>query len=184
MRRVGLTFLPVIVTLVLLPLIAFASVPDPAWITGIFDGVDGDDVVTMVDDIAGLDLESPSALPQLHYSFHQGLVSRSEISSGFSSEPASRGPPRPSAFVRLHTAAASRKSCRVPVAAALLRKISIDHSGAPLPARPLRESASVLGSQLAHYDRRALEMATDGQRGRWLLATDDSVGRTSARLMK
>ena len=154
MRRVGLTFLPVIVTLVLLPLIAFASAPDPAWITGIYDGVDGDDIVTMVDDIAGLDLELPSALSQLHCSFHQGLVSRSEISSAFSSGPTSRGPARPSALISLHTAAASRKSCQVPVAAALLRETSSDHSGAPSPARPLRESASVLGSQLANSDQR------------------------------
>ncbi len=152
MRRVDLTFLPVIGALVLLPLIAFASAPDPAWITGVYDGVDGDDIVSMVDDIAGLDLELPSALPQLHCSFHQGLVSRSEISSGFSSGPASRGPPRPSLISR-HTAAASRRSCQVPVAAALLRETSIDHSGAPSPARPLRESASVPGSQLANSEQ-------------------------------
>jgi len=152
-RRVDLTFLPVIVVLVLLPLIAFASAPDPAWITGVYDGVDGDDIVCMVDDIAGLNLELPSALPQLHCSFHQGLVSRSEISSGFSSGPASRGPPRPSALISLHTAAASRRSCQVPVAAALLRETSIDHSGAPSPARPLRESASILGSLLANSEQ-------------------------------
>jgi len=160
MRRMGLTFLPVIVTLVLLPLIAFASAPDPTWITGIYDGVDGDDIVTMVDDIAGLDLELPSALPQLHCSFHQGLVSRSEISSAFSSEPASRGPPRPSALISLHTAAASRKSCQVPVAAALLGETSSDPSRAPSPARPLRESAAVLGNQLAnsHQSRKDHEV--------------------------
>jgi len=34
--------------LILLPVIAFASPPDPSWIAGIYDGADGDDVVTFV----------------------------------------------------------------------------------------------------------------------------------------
>jgi hypothetical protein len=35
-------------TLILLPAIAFASPPDPLWIAGIYDGADGDDLVTLV----------------------------------------------------------------------------------------------------------------------------------------
>jgi len=42
------TFFPIIVALILLPAIAFASPPDPSWIAGIYDGADGDDIVSLV----------------------------------------------------------------------------------------------------------------------------------------
>src|SRR5215813_4460025 len=37
-----------VVVLMLLPGIAFASSPDPSWIAGIYDGGDCDDIVTLV----------------------------------------------------------------------------------------------------------------------------------------
>ena len=40
--------LPVVVALMLLPTAAFASPPDPSWIAGVYDGSDGDDIVTLV----------------------------------------------------------------------------------------------------------------------------------------
>src|SRR5215470_2130844 len=40
--------LPVVVALMLLPAAAFASPPDPSWIAGVYDGGDGDDIVTLV----------------------------------------------------------------------------------------------------------------------------------------
>src|SRR5215471_7093604 len=46
--RATYTILPIVVTLMLLPTIAFATPPDPWWIAGIFDGGDGDDIVTLV----------------------------------------------------------------------------------------------------------------------------------------
>src|SRR5262245_7528690 len=42
------TTLPIVVTLMLLPTIAFATPPDPWWLAGIYDGGDGDDIVTLV----------------------------------------------------------------------------------------------------------------------------------------
>jgi len=48
------TLLPV-VALILLPAIAFASPPDPSWIAGIFDGGDGDDIVTLLYETAAAD---------------------------------------------------------------------------------------------------------------------------------
>ena len=42
------TSLPIVVALILLPTIAFASPPDPSWIAGIYDGADGDDIVSLV----------------------------------------------------------------------------------------------------------------------------------------
>ena len=42
------TTLSVILALILLPLIAFASPPDPSWVAGLYDGADGDDIVSLV----------------------------------------------------------------------------------------------------------------------------------------
>src|SRR5499425_538144 len=44
--------LPIVMALILLPVIAFASPPDPSWIAGIYDGADGDDIVSLVYDTA------------------------------------------------------------------------------------------------------------------------------------
>jgi len=52
MRPAFTAFLPTIVALTLLPAIAFASPPDPSWIAGIYDGADGDDIVSLVYDSA------------------------------------------------------------------------------------------------------------------------------------
>ena len=38
--------------LILLPTLGFASPPDPSWIAGIYDGADGDDIVSLVYDTA------------------------------------------------------------------------------------------------------------------------------------
>ena len=46
-RRAIFTSLPVVVALFLLPAIAFASPPGQLWIAGIYDGADGDDIVTL-----------------------------------------------------------------------------------------------------------------------------------------
>jgi len=48
MWRAIFTLLPVVLALILLPTIAFASPPDPSWIAGIYDGADGDDIVSLV----------------------------------------------------------------------------------------------------------------------------------------
>src|SRR5262249_36641286 len=47
-NRVSSIPLPVVLALVLLPTIAFASPPDSSWIAGIYDGADGDDIVNLV----------------------------------------------------------------------------------------------------------------------------------------
>ena len=48
MWRAISTSLPIAAALILLPAVAFASPPDPSWIAGIYDGADGDDIVTLV----------------------------------------------------------------------------------------------------------------------------------------
>ena len=62
MRRAFSIYLPIVFTLILLPVIAFASPPDPWWIRGVFDDADFDDVVCLiiantglVDDVASVE---------------------------------------------------------------------------------------------------------------------------------
>ena len=47
-NRVSFVLLPVVLALVLLSTIAFASPPDPLWIPGIYDSADGDEIVNLV----------------------------------------------------------------------------------------------------------------------------------------
>ena len=51
-RVISTTPLPIVFALILLPVIAFASPPDPSWAAGIFDGADGDDIVSLVYEIS------------------------------------------------------------------------------------------------------------------------------------
>jgi len=86
-------FLPIVLTLILLPLIAFASPPDPSWIAGVYDGADGDDIVTFVYETSGSDggvLSHMPPLPWLTETLFEGIVHR--LSGGQSAE-GSRSPP-------------------------------------------------------------------------------------------
>jgi len=40
--------LPIVLALILLPTLAFASPPDPSWVAGFYDGADGDEIVSLV----------------------------------------------------------------------------------------------------------------------------------------
>jgi hypothetical protein len=63
MRRTLSIYLPIVVTVILLPAIAFASPPDPSWIAGIYDGADGDDIVSLVYETAAAHAASLTTLP-------------------------------------------------------------------------------------------------------------------------
>ena len=60
MWRAILTLLPIAPVLILLPTIAFASPPDPSWIAGIYDGADGDDIVSLVYETSAAKTAAPS----------------------------------------------------------------------------------------------------------------------------
>ena len=55
--------LPIVVTLMLLPTIAFAAPPDPWWIAGIYDGGDSDDIVTLVYETSASNAAAVSHVP-------------------------------------------------------------------------------------------------------------------------
>src|SRR5215471_11012235 len=93
LRRGLVTFIPVFVVLILLPPIAFASPPDPSWIAGIYDGDDGDDIVSLVYETSAASAAAPAhvgPLPCLLAIFLGGS-DRSHSSSGYTRGP--RSPP-------------------------------------------------------------------------------------------
>src|SRR5262249_41263945 len=100
MQRMMATPLPILLTLILLPPIAFASPPDPSWIVGFYDGADGDDVVNLVYESSASNSAAPShtrPLPWLLVSL-QGIVRNVAASSRFTLGP--RSPPVPSVLGR------------------------------------------------------------------------------------
>jgi hypothetical protein len=98
MRRALSTFLPIIVALILLPAIAFASPPDPSWIAGIYDGADGDDIVILVYETAaahGAERSDIAPLPCL------ADISLEKIARGIPGGRFTRGPRAPPVRVAL-----------------------------------------------------------------------------------
>ena len=85
--------LSTVVGLILILPIALASPPDPSWIAGIYDGADGDDVVTLVYDSVGVEAVWLRPLPPLPSSFSVSLVSGASQIHGFPLRQATRGPP-------------------------------------------------------------------------------------------
>ena len=130
--------------LVLLPALAFASPPDPSWIVGIYDGADGDDIVALFDEFAGVEAKSLPPVLRLRGSFGQLLVSRLEIDSGFPSGLYSRGPPLPSAFISTTSTYAFHP---VPdsTATALVREASLEK-----PHSSCSNTASILVAEISH----------------------------------
>src|SRR5215470_2482539 len=59
--------LPIVLALLLLPPLAFASPPDPSWVAGFYDGADGDDVVSLVYETSAANAPGPSHVGLLHY---------------------------------------------------------------------------------------------------------------------
>jgi len=83
----------VAMVLALIPVLAAASPPDPAWIGGIYDAADGDEIVTMIGDqagchgVAGYAICRPLPLPQALHEMD------SCTAQGFSRQRLIRGPP-------------------------------------------------------------------------------------------
>jgi len=64
-NRVRSTLLSIVLALILLPAVAFASPPDPSWIAGIYDGADGDDIVSLVYETSAAKTAAPSHIGPL-----------------------------------------------------------------------------------------------------------------------
>src|SRR5215467_4694059 len=77
-------FLSIVVALILIVPMALASPPDPSWIAGIYDGADGDDVVTLVYETAGVATLPLGYILPLPSSSNVSLASRLGAVHGFS----------------------------------------------------------------------------------------------------
>ena len=99
--------LPIVLTLILLPTLAFASPPDPSWITGVYDDADGDDIVMLdYQPIAAVALShQPFLSPP--YLFERFLVSGPRSVDGVPAVQFARGPP--SSLTSISYAATSRR---------------------------------------------------------------------------
>src|SRR5262249_26830815 len=93
------TFLSIVVTLILIAPIAFASPPDPSWIAGIYDGADGDDVVALVYETAGVEAVSLGSILSLPRASNISLASGPGAVHGFPLHQFTRGPPSPSILI-------------------------------------------------------------------------------------
>ena len=85
--------LPIVLALILLSAMAFATPPDPSWIAGIYDGADGDDIVSLVYQTSAASAPAPSPsspLPCLPGIFLEGIA---RIVSGRRFTPGPRSPP-------------------------------------------------------------------------------------------
>jgi len=91
--RAIFTSLPVVVVLILLPMIAFASPPDASWIAGIYDDADGDDLVTLVYETAAVEAVPLRAASPFASSSYVSLSSRPDAIQGFPPCQFTRGPP-------------------------------------------------------------------------------------------
>jgi hypothetical protein len=92
--RGNFTLVPVVLVLTLLPVMAFASPPDPSWIAGIYDGSDADDIVILVYKTTATSAPAPSPIPPFPYLL--GIVipmlSDSQFAQGSRAPPAMVSP--------------------------------------------------------------------------------------------
>ena len=109
--------LAIVVALILLPAIAFASPPDQLWIAGIYDGADGDDIVTLVYETAGVEAAWTRPVPLLPRSSEMLLVSDPSAIHSLPACQSTRAPPTSAALIfysvrsRLRFLAAFPASC-------------------------------------------------------------------------
>jgi hypothetical protein len=92
-RRAIFTSLPVLVALFLLPAIAFASPPDQLWIAGFYDGADGDDILSLVYETAGVEPAATRPGPVLPRTREISLVSGPSTIHGLAACESTRAPP-------------------------------------------------------------------------------------------
>ena len=91
-RRAIFASLPIVVALILLPTIAFASPPDPSWIAGIYDGADGDDIVMLVYETAAVEAQSVADISLLPW---QTKMALERVPHGVPDHRFARGPRAP-----------------------------------------------------------------------------------------
>jgi len=98
-RRAMIASFPIVVALILLPTISIASLPDQLWIAGIYDGADGDDIMTLVYETAAVEAASTRLVPLLSRSSEILLVSGLSTIHGLTACQPTRAPPTSPAII-------------------------------------------------------------------------------------
>src|SRR5262245_37111221 len=86
-------FLSIVAALMLVVPITLASPPDPLWIAGIYDGADGDDLVTLLYETAAVEAVPLRPASPLTGSSSVSLSLEPEAFQGFPPCQFTRGPP-------------------------------------------------------------------------------------------
>jgi len=83
----------VVAAVILVPAIAFASSPDPRWLEGVCNDADGDDLLSLVDDIDATDAAYlPHMSPPPHF-YKAAFTLRPSMTSSDPANRFTRGPP-------------------------------------------------------------------------------------------
>ena len=82
----------VVAAVILVPAIAFASTPDPFWLEGVYDDADGDDLLSLVDDIVATEAAClPHTSPP--HLYKAAFALRPSMTSSHAANRFTRGPP-------------------------------------------------------------------------------------------
>jgi len=157
--RVNSTLLPVVLALILLPAVAFASPPDPSWIAGIYDGADGDDIVTLVYETAGVEAASIQPAPPLPRSSEVSIVSSPSTIHGLPARQFTRAPPAPPALIFYSVHSGLQLLGRFPASTAIQRhllsttccprRIKEASRSDPLDSSSVPSESSLLGRRIS-----------------------------------
>jgi hypothetical protein len=130
------TFLSIVVALILIAPIAFASPPDPSWIAGIYDGADGDDVVTLVYETVGAEAAPLGPVLPIARASNVSLALAPDAIHGFPLQQSTRGPPPRFALIGTDVYSSLRRLAHIPHpyrhgSLTLLSEISPDSGSLP-----------------------------------------------------
>jgi len=157
--RVSSTLLPVVLALILLPAVAFASPPDPSWIAGIYDGADGDDIVSLVYETAGVEAAARQPVPPLPRSCEIAVVSSPSTIHGLPACQFTRAPPAPPALIFYSVHSGLQLLARFPASTATQRhslsttccprRIKEASRSDPLDSSSVPSESSLLGRRIS-----------------------------------
>src|SRR5215831_9707887 len=82
----------VVAAVILVPAIAFASTPDPFWLEGVYDDVDGDDLLSLIDDIVATEAACLPHTSPPHF-YKAAFTLRPSMTSSHAANRFTRGPP-------------------------------------------------------------------------------------------
>ena len=124
----------VVAAVILVPAIAFASTPDPFWLEGVYDDADGDDLLSLVDDIVATEAAClPHTSPP--HLYKAAFALRPSMTSSHAANRFTRGPPLRLVYMRsrlplpsqlLHLPQFASRSKAVRISGLVLKSLLLD----------------------------------------------------------